>query len=212
MTPVLPAGCVIALLGAESTGKTPLARALAKRLTERGIAATLVPDGLREWREREGRAPNAGEQATIAAAQTKQIAEAATHGVVIADTTALMTAVHSQRLFGDDSLYAGALAAQRGYAVTLLTATDNNTSSVTDELLRAALVQANLPFAVVHGQGGERLVNAWNAINAVADPETRANAAPRARAAPASWSWACDKCSDPACEHRLFSDLVAQRR
>lgn len=27
----------------------------------------------------------------------------------------------------------------------------------------------------------------------------------------AQWVWACEKCSDPACEHRLLSDLLAKR-
>jgi molybdopterin-guanine dinucleotide biosynthesis protein len=42
MTPMLPTGCVIALVGAESTGKTELARAIAQRLQDRGTPTTLV--------------------------------------------------------------------------------------------------------------------------------------------------------------------------
>jgi len=222
MTPMLPAGCVIALLGAESTGKTELARALVQRLQERGIAATLVAEYLREWCEREGRTPRPDEQRAIADEQTRRIDAAAASGVVVADTTALMTAVYSEQLFGDTSLYADALAAQRRYAITLLTALDipwvadalrdgDHARDPTDTLVRAALTGARLSFAVVHGTGGERLSNAWNAINSIAGSEGRARARGRADSKPSSWSWPCEKCSDPECEHRLFSDLLGRR-
>lgn len=222
MTPMLPAGCVIALLGAESTGKTELARALVQRMQERGIAATLVGEYLREWCDREGRTPRPDEQRAIADEQTRRIDAAAASGVVVADTTALMTAVYSEQLFGDNSLYADALAAQRRYAITLLTALDipwvadalrdgDHARDPTDTLVRAALTGARLSFAVVHGTGGERLSNAWNAINSIAGNEGQARARGRADSKPSSWSWPCEKCSDPECEHRLFSDLLGRR-
>ena len=52
MTPRLTAGCVIAVLGAESSGKTLLVQALAERLRDRGIAAIHVDEYLREWCDR----------------------------------------------------------------------------------------------------------------------------------------------------------------
>ncbi|KLN55746.1 AAA family ATPase [Variovorax paradoxus] len=222
MTPMLPAGCVIALLGAESTGKTELARALVLRLQERGIAATLVGEYLREWCDREGRTPRPDEQQAIAREQTRRIDAAAASGVVVADTTAVMTAVYSELLFGDTSLHADALAAQARCAITLLTALDipwaadalrdgDHARQPTDALVRAALSGAGLSFAVVHGTGSERLSNAWNAINSVAGDEGRARARGRLESKPASWSWPCEKCSDPECEHRLFSDLLGRR-
>ena len=57
MTPDLARGSVIAVLGAESTGKTELAQAIAGRLARRGVATTFVGEYLREWCEREGRTP-----------------------------------------------------------------------------------------------------------------------------------------------------------
>jgi nicotinamide riboside kinase len=222
MTPTLPTGCVIAVLGAESTGKTELARAIARRLQERGTPTTLVGEYLREWCEREGRTPRPDEQQAIADEQTRRIGVAAATGVVVADTTALMTAVYSEQLFGERSLYADALAAQRRYAITLLTALDipwtaddlrdgPHARQPTDTLVRAALAGAGLSYAVVHGTGGERLANAWNAINSIAGSESRARTRGQAEAKPASWSWPCEKCSDPECEHRLFSDLIGRR-
>jgi len=213
MTPRLTAGCVIAVLGAESSGKTLLVQALAERLRDRGIAAIHVDEYLREWCDREARTPRPDEQAAIAAEQTRRIAQAAASSVVVADTTALMTAVYSDMLFDDHSLYADALAAQRNYSLTLLTALDlpwvadglqrdgPHVREPVDARVRAALVKAGVAFSVVHGSGTERLANAWNAINATADGADRTSSP--------NWSWPCDKCSDPACEHRLFSDLVA---
>ncbi|WP_345536397.1 hypothetical protein [Variovorax defluvii] len=78
-----------------------------------------------------------------------------------------------------------------------------------DDALRSALIDAKLGFAAVHGEGEERLANAWRAIGAEAQPAGGRRAfLPGAAAA----SWSCDKCSDPECEHRLFTDLLAQRR
>ncbi|MET3183718.1 UNVERIFIED_ORG: nicotinamide riboside kinase [Variovorax guangxiensis] len=222
MTPVLPTGCVIALVGAESTGKTELARAIAQRLHDRGVPVTLVSEYLREWCEREGRTPRPDEQQAIADEQTRRIAMAAATGVVVADTTALMTAVYSEQLFADTTLYDSALAAQRRYAITLLTALDlpwvaddmrdgPHAQQPTDTLVRAALAGAKLSYAVVHGTGGERLASAWNAIVSIAGNEGRPRTRARSDAKPASWSWPCEKCSDPECEHKLFSDLIARR-
>ena len=223
MTPTLGPGCVLAVLGAESTGKTHLAAALTKRLMQRGVAATLVPEFLREWCEREARTPRPDEQASIADEQTHRIAEAARHGVAVADTTALMTAVYSDMLFDDPSLYADALAAQSGYAITLLTALDlpwvadglqrdgPHVREPVDGRVRAALGRAGISFAVVHGRGPERLTNAWTALNLAAQAEAPASRLTTGSNAPTIWRGACDKCSDPVCEHRLFTDLIGQR-
>ncbi|MBN8748498.1 AAA domain protein [Xylophilus ampelinus] len=223
MTPRLPTGCVIAVLGAESTGKTELARALAARLQARGIGASLVGEYLREWCDREGRTPRPDEQAAIADEQTRRIAAAAAGGVAVADTTALMTAVYSDLLFGDTSLYDAALAAQRRCTVTLLTALDlpwvadglqrdgPHVREPVDGLVRAALARGGVPYTVVHGSGPERLANAWNAINSIADRAEPTGVAGRKGSESQGWIWPCEKCSDPGCEHRLFTDLLAGR-
>jgi len=76
-----------------------------------------------------------------------------------------------------------------------------------DAQLRGALARARIPYAVIHGSGEERIGNAWRVIMS----HSSAGPVPTARTAGAGWTWTCDKCSDPACEHRLFSDLVASR-
>ena len=215
MTPTLVRGCVIAVLGAESTGKTELAASLAQRLNRRGIQTALVGEYLREWCEREGRVPRHDEQAAIAEEQTRRIADAARRGVVVADTTAVMTAVYSDMLFQDTSLYAHALAAQHGYAITLLTALDlpwvadglqrdgPHVREPVDTMVRAALANASISYAVVHGRGADRLAGAWNALNLASQSEGRQAG---------RWRWSCDRCSDPACEHSMFTSLVETRK
>src|SRR5450755_754964 len=103
---------VVVLLGAESTGKTTLARELAAALAARGEIVACVDEYLREFCAGRGRTPRRDEQSGIAAQQSERIAAASARAdIVIADTSALMIAVYSELVFGDTSLYAGALAA-----------------------------------------------------------------------------------------------------
>lgn len=206
---------MIAVLGAKGTGKSELAKALAARLSQRGIAAELVTDP--------GRQPQApGELAKAAQEQTNRIAAAAQRGVVVADSTALMTAVDAEMRFGDTSLYDHALAAHCSHAITLLMAlglpqADGIASDTlaeaekADALVRTALARAGSPYAVIHGRGAERLASAWNAINVRAEDAGVSSSSGRTASGERAWFWPCDKCSDPACEHRLFRDLIARR-
>jgi nicotinamide riboside kinase len=212
----------IAIVGAESTGKSTLAVDLAEALrTQTGLAATAVPEWLRAWCEREGRTPRPEEQAAIAAEQQRRIDEAADrHAIVVCDTTPLMTAVYSRLLFDDRSLDAPAVAWQRSAALTLLTANDlpwvadglqrdgPHVREPVDALLRELLIGHGLPFASVAGLGPARLAAAMDAVA----PLARALAAPRRglftrldarNAEPAARAWSCEFCDDPGCEHRL---------
>ncbi len=119
-------GLLVSLVGAECTGKTTLARDLARLLQERDrLRCAWVSESLRLWCDRQGRTPHAQEQAAIAQEQARRIAEAAQGcDVVVADTTPLMTAVYSRILFGDPTLMPQALADQRLFAATLVTAND----------------------------------------------------------------------------------------
>ena len=57
----------VAIVGAESTGKTTLAHALAQRLAaDTGLRTTWVPEHLRAWCSERGRTPRPGEQPAIA--------------------------------------------------------------------------------------------------------------------------------------------------
>ncbi len=204
----------IALLGAESTGKTTLSHSLADRLRDRGHRAEAVAEALREWCVREGRAPRPEEQLAIAREQERRVDDAAARaGIVIADTTALMVAIHGAILFEDDPLYRFALERQRGYDLTLLTGLDipwvadglqrdgPQAREPVDALVREHLAKAGVPYRVVYGSGEDRVRNALAPVlelvgdrPAGGDDETR-------------WKWVCEKCSDPECEHRLFTGL-----
>ena len=171
------AGCVIALVGAESTGKTALAAELAAALERRtGKRCTWVPEWLRLWCDREGRTPLPQEQEAIAREQIRLIEAAqAEHDIVVADTTALMTAVYSHMLFGDASLREMALAAQRRYAITLLTDNDlpwqadghqrdgPHVREPVSALLRLWLNDGGVSWHAIRGTGPARLAHALQA-------------------------------------------------
>lgn len=216
----LKIGVTIALLGAESTGKTRLAGKLAARLDMQGRTAVVVPEVLREWCEREQRTPRPEEQLPIAQEQERRVGlAAATADIVIADTTALMVAIYSAMLFEDGSLYPFALASQRGYDATLLTGLDlpwvadglqrdgPHVREPVDALVRAALARAGVPYRVIYGQGEERLENALGALESIVPGGLGGFASARAASRAGSWSGSCEKCGDAQCEHRLFTGL-----
>jgi nicotinamide riboside kinase len=164
----------IAIVGAESTGKTTLAAALAERLAQDGThRVAWVPELLREWCEHTGRTPLAHEQASILRAQHERLlAASGQHEVVVCDTTALMTAVYSRLVFGDRSLDERAVALHRRVDLTLLTALDlpwvpdglqrdgPQVREPVDNALRELMQAHRIPFAVVSGAGEARFANA----------------------------------------------------
>ena len=166
----------IALLGAESTGKTQLALALAAHCCDQGRTALVVPEVLRQWCDREGRTPRLHEQESIAREQARLVVEAQVSDWLIADTTPLMIAIYSEMLFGDSSLYEFAFEHQRRYDLTLVTGLDlpwvadghqrdgPHVREPVDALVRAALGRAGVPYRVVYGSGADRLANALAAI------------------------------------------------
>lgn len=202
----------IALAGAESTGKTTLAHQLAAHFARAGRCAVAVAEVLREWCEREQRAPRPEECEAIAHEQERRVDEAGDRAdVVIADTTALTVAVYGGLLFPDHPLLRFALARQREYDLTLVTGLDlpwvddrlhrdAASRDRVDQLVRSLLAQARIPFRVVYGSGDERLRSALAAL-----PD---EIAVRAAAIQRAWTWQCEKCSDPDCEHRLFTSLM----
>ena len=214
-----------AIVGAESTGKSTLASALASALVEAtGLPCTAVPEFLRAWCDREGRTPQAHEQPGIAAEQQLRIeAAAAQHTIVVCDTTPLMTAIYSQLLFKDASLDADAISFQRTMSLSLLTALDlpwvpdglqrdgPQVRAPVDAALRGMLIGQRLPFALVAGQGPARVQTAMDAVA----PLLRGLPSPKRglftrlderNASPAARPWSCEWCDDPACaalEHAL---------
>ena len=92
---------VIALIGAESTGKSTLATALREHL-----GAVVVPEVLREFVSWHGRSPDHWEQFAIFRRQLGREMRARELGGtwVVCDPSAAMTAIYSQAYFADHSL------------------------------------------------------------------------------------------------------------
>jgi nicotinamide riboside kinase len=227
----------IAIVGAESTGKTVLAQALAARLAaDTGLRVSWVPEWLRLWCQAQGRTPRAQEQPAIARAQHERIdAAAQTHDIVVCDTTALMTAAYSRLVFGDRSLDDTAATLHQDMALTLLTALDlpwvpdplrdgPRVRAEVDAHLRDLMLSRRLPWALVAGQGEDRVESALAAAGPVLERQT--GLAPARRAglfsrltrhaddagdAAAPPAWVCDCCAWPPGEQAELA-RQAQRR
>jgi nicotinamide riboside kinase len=216
---------ILALVGAECTGKTTLAQALAMRIqTETGLTTTWVPELLRQWCDREGRTPRVDEQAAIAQAQQARIdAAALTIEVVVCDTTPLMTAVYSAFVFGDESLLPWALAMQRRCALSLLTVADlpwiadgiqrdgPKARDAVDQRLRELLIANGLHFATIAGSGEARLESAMDSISSLLRPRCQPDSGlftrlARRDADQPTWPWYCERCDSPECEHAVRSE------
>jgi nicotinamide riboside kinase len=229
MSPAL----VVGVLGAESTGKSELVETLARRLArQKGWTDTdvgVVPEVLRGFCDSLGRTPRRDEQGPLAREQARRIDEAARrHKLVLADTTGLMTAIYSEQVFGDTSLYAPALAAHARVDHTLVTALDlpwvpdgiqrdgPAVREAVDALLRHRLREAGIGWSLVQGLGEARVDSALRALQA--DLRSRGlwpgdavwNQRPASVAdldpddpagqRPVRWRAACDCCSDPDSE------------
>jgi nicotinamide riboside kinase len=204
----------LALLGAESTGKTQLAEALAAHARALGHRVTVVPEYLREWCELQGRTPRADEQLAIATEHARRIDHAPSSDWLVADTTPLMVAVYSDLLFNDTALYPMALTQLGSFDHILVTGQDvpwvadglqrdgPHVRGPVDQKLRAALNRHGLRYQVVYGLGPQRLEAALRGMAVGAPVPSSGGTAP----------WQCANCSDPDCEHRLFTQLVRQRR
>jgi HTH-type transcriptional regulator, transcriptional repressor of NAD biosynthesis genes len=134
------------------------------------------------------------------------------HTLLITDTTPLMVAIDHDLRLKDGSLYPSALEHQHLYDLTLVTAPDLAsdlqrddlaTQTAVDRQLRTVLQASSIPFSVIYGTGETRT---QSALDAIAHWQRK----PRPRSAhDTEWKWSCDTCSDPQCEHRLFSKLLA---
>lgn len=104
--------------------------------------------------------------------------------------------------------------AQGTFALTLLMGLDGPLSPKTeqaDDHIRQALIRTGTAFQVVHGQGEQRMRQAINAINSVAGYAQLASSGTEFGSQKNAIKWNCEKCSDPECEHKLLSGLLAQR-
>ncbi len=177
LAPAPEAPRLICVLGAESTGKTTLTRALAAHFD-----CPWVDEYLREFCDEHGRTPKTHEQSTILHTQrqhevaAQQLAAQQGKGFVFCDTAPLLTAIYSDFVFADTALYASARTLHSNYALTLLLAPDipwvadglqrdgEQVRGPITELVRRELVNLQARQTEVSGQGEQRLRAALNAI------------------------------------------------
>lgn len=89
--------------------------------------------------------------------------------------------------------------------------TERPAQDAADQRLRQALTKTDVPYTVVYGMGPARLAHALEAVHELVDcsnPSAQPSSSAQARR---PWVWTCDTCSDPDCERRLLSDLLASR-
>jgi len=112
----------IAVLGAESSGKSTLCDALARH-----YGTVWVPEYLREFVDTRARVPFETDQYPIACAQLAREDEAASraHRFLFCDTTPLMTALYSRQYWGRVDAQLARLDERHDYAWTLVTAPDS---------------------------------------------------------------------------------------
>lgn len=205
----------IAVLGAESTGKSTLVQDLTLTLQAIGTPCIAISEFLREWCDKYQRTPRPEEQAQIAQEQTLRIG-AAQGLAVVADTTALMTALYSDLLFQDPSLYPDALDELRNFTHVLVTGLDlpwvadghqrdsPAGQQAFHQRLQSVLQEHNIRYSMVWGTGPLRLEAALRIVL----PQNKADDGQAAEQY-ARWLGRCEKCSDATCEHQLFRSLLA---
>jgi nicotinamide riboside kinase len=223
---------VVAIVGAESTGKSRLAQALAARLAEDfGLRAVVVGEVLREWCDARGRTPRPDEQAAIAREQQRRADDAAARpdvDLVVCDTTPLMTAVYSALLFDDRSLDAFAAACQRRADLTLLTALDlpwvadglqrdgPHVRAPVDAQVRARLAAWGVDWSLVSGVGEARAAQALDALRPLLRRRAERSSGGSglfgrlqdSLGGPPRPVWTCERCDEPGCEHLVRSRLA----
>jgi NadR type nicotinamide-nucleotide adenylyltransferase len=134
----------IAVLGAESSGKSTLCGALARRFD-----TLWVPEYLREFVDTQARVPFEADQVGIALTQLAREDAAAVQAneFLFCDTTPLMTALYSRVYWGRVDAQLEQLAARHDYALTLVTAPD--TPWVADGLMRESEEVRQRVFAML---------------------------------------------------------------
>ncbi len=172
---------LICLIGAECTGKTTLAQALAARL-----GGLWVPEYLRSFTDLHGRTPERHEQLGVLQEQFRMetamlnTARSKACAWVFCDTAPLLTAVYSDHVFGDASLYPQAHGLHARYALTLLLEPDipwmadgvqrDGMADRADVQARIerALSRSDWPYVRVSGSLEARLLDATRHVQALA--------------------------------------------
>ena len=169
------------LLGAECTGKTSVAAALAAEL---GVVH--VPEALRSFVETRGRVPAVEDQAGILSEQRAGVQMAHLDhpdSLIICDPLALMTAIYSIAYFDDSSLLADAIEDARTYDLIwwcrhdLPWTPDGNQRdgeerrSQVDALIGHIVTESGLTVVELNGSIDTRIREAINSVQGRVTPE-----------------------------------------
>jgi NadR type nicotinamide-nucleotide adenylyltransferase len=164
----------VAILGAESSGKSTLAHALAAQYN-----TVWVPEYLREFVETHARVPEENDQYPIARTQMEREDAAAAKATrfLFCDTTPLMTAVYSRWYWGRVDAQLALLERRHDYAFTLVTAPDSpweadglqreseEVRQTVHEQVVQVLREREIPFLLVSGSLHQRVLQAGRLIN-----------------------------------------------
>ena len=213
----------IALLGAESTGKTQLSAELAAWLRGQGRSVAVVPEVLREWCMREGRTPRPEEQMPIAQEQERRVDEAALGARYRHLGHDLADGRHLQR---DAFRGRHALPVCAGTAARISRHPPDGAGPAVGgrrpPARRPACARTGGRAGARGAGAGRRGLSARSMAAARKGwpmpwppsprgcPAWLRRATAASQAASRAWVWTCDKCSDPECEHRLFTSLAAR--
>ncbi|HVL07948.1 MAG TPA: ATP-binding protein [Burkholderiaceae bacterium] len=175
----------VAILGAESTGKSDLSMALAEHYRRQDITVAVVPEYLRTFVECKGDVPVEPEQRHIARMQraaelcARRTVAQQGGGLVLCDTTPLMTAIYSRFCFQTCDAETARLAALHDYPLTLLTlpdipwvadglqrASEDVRTAVHRRVLAACRVRG-IDYVRIGGSPAERLMQAVLQIDRV---------------------------------------------
>ena len=155
-------------------------------------------------------------KAELAVALSAALRAAGTAAIVMSIdklTHASDLAIHNLVLLTGLQSEAGAKSAQKMHEM-----------QVADQHIREMLDQASISYEVLYGASEERLGHALIACGGPRKPmshlgekDLQGSSLGNSIGGSANgkttrqWTWMCDKCSDPVCEHRLLSDLLASR-
>ncbi|MFP5392961.1 MAG: AAA family ATPase [Gammaproteobacteria bacterium] len=165
----------VAILGAESSGKSTLAAALAER-----YQTVWVPEYLREFVDTQGRVPFEHDQFDIARTQMEREDAAAltAHRWLFCDTTPMMTALYSRWYWNRVDWQLARLEQRHDYALTFVTAPDapweaDGLQRESDEVRQTIhrqvmqmLDERGIAFVLLTGTLGERVEVAARVLDA----------------------------------------------
>ena len=159
----------VAILGAESSGKSTLAAALAMH-----YGTLWVPEYLREFVEVHGRVPKENDQYDIARIQMEREDAAAANAArfLFCDTTPLMTGLYSRWYWGRVDAQLALLERRHDYAFTIVTAPDSpweadglqreseQVRQTVHEQVLQMLAERDIPYLLVTGSLPQRMLQA----------------------------------------------------